>query len=125
MAKEYTLDRAGNGNGMPTPWGRAQATTTFEPGFLFVETAGHGGFLLSRKFAADHLSEAGRRHGSEFAQWLAYEEDSDANIIFYEMRERLGEFAEGTSVDDVRASLDLYLGGYLSEREQESSPDLK
>lgn len=116
METEYTLDQAGNGIGMPTPWGKAQMTTIYEPGLMRVETASHGGFLLSRQFAQEKLSEAGRKRGVEYGQWLAYEEDSDANIIFYELGHLLGDYKE-LAKEGILTSLERYLPDYLRERE--------
>jgi hypothetical protein len=114
METEYTLDRAGNGTGMPTPWGKAQSTTIYEPGLMKVDTASHGGFLLTRQFAHDNLSEAGRKRGESFGQFLAYEEDSDALIVIFELGARLGD---PLAPEVVRAALEGYLPEYLSERE--------
>ena len=117
MERELTLDRFGNGTGMLTPWGRAQATTMCAPGLLQVETAGHGGFLLSRQFAEENLSEAGRKRGMEFNAWLAYEEDSDANIVIYELGHLLGGAYANVGREELRQSLESFLPGYLAEQE--------
>ena len=118
MEREYTLDRAGNGSGMPTPWGRAQMMQVIEPGFMQVETASHGGFLLSRAFAESQLSEAGRKVGKEFGNWLAYEEDCDAAVIFWELWGRMGELGTAFKAADVEASLKQNLPEYLAAREE-------
>jgi hypothetical protein len=105
---------------MPTPWGKAQSTTIYEPGLMRVETASHGGFLLSRQYASDNLSEAGRKRGVGFGQWLVYEEDVDAKIIFYELGDKLNDTLAGLVPETVRGELETYLPDYLSEREAEA-----
>ena len=100
---------------MPTPWGRAQATTTYASGLLKVDTAGHGGLLLSRSFAAKNLSEAGRKRGEEFGQWLAYEEDSAVNIIFYELERFFREPSPELMHAGLRIDLERDFPGYLEE----------
>lgn len=60
--------------GAKTPWGPAQNVHRMAPGVLFVETAGHGGYLLSRERQQDVPVPLRRRGG-----W--YEEDGEAYIV--------------------------------------------
>jgi hypothetical protein len=125
METEYTLDRAGNGIGMPTPWGRAQMTAIYKPGLMRVETAGRGGFLLSRQFAEEKLSEAGRKRGEEYGGWLAYEEDCAAGIIVYELSHLLENAEKVVDQEAVLASiaaLERNFPGYLDELEAAATP---
>jgi hypothetical protein len=117
LDRHFTLDRAGNGNGILTPWGKAQVSTEFSPGLLLVETAGHGGFLLSHKFASESLSEAGRKRGEEFNQWLAFEEDSAANIVIYELMDLVAKGYPGLHKERLVSELERDFPGYLEELE--------
>lgn len=37
----------------PCPWGAPQSVKTFAPGIQYVETAGHGGFIISNERLAE------------------------------------------------------------------------
>lgn len=67
-----------------TPWGRADFQYIFAPGFAWVNTPGHGGFLIGRRVAKKLLSQAAIDAGVSFGPFLAYEEDCDAAVIILE-----------------------------------------
>ena len=70
---------------MNTPWGKVQLKETIERGLHSVETSSHGGFMVSLGYAKKNLSLAAQRKGYVFQNYLAYEEDCRANIIFLEI----------------------------------------
>ena len=97
---------------MSTPWGVAQSTAMFCGGqVMHVTTSSHGGLLVDRTWATEHLSPAAQRVGRPFARWLAYEEDSDARVVELEVDEIAWCLPEEL-IEDLR----LYHGTYLLER---------
>lgn len=74
---------------MWTPWGKVQSQHKV-PGkpIWWVSTAGHGGFIVDRKWAWHNLSKAAFEIGEYgSATWSAYEEDCDLSIILHEVPE--------------------------------------
>lgn len=69
-----------------SPWGTIQTQTVLARGVRWVNTASHGGFLISRTFAEAYLSPAAVKRGKDWNGYLAYEEDCDATIILFETR---------------------------------------
>lgn len=99
------------GKGFPTPWGSAQWAYKFCPGFLFVETAGHGGFMISKKWAKKNLTDEAIkvaenphcRHPWGDNRILWYEEDCEAEIILFEMFDFLvREVFISSKVDEIK-----------------------
>lgn len=68
-----------------SPWGRIQHTQHIMPGWRSVSTAGHGGYMLTKRFAEDHLCPAAIRRAHRFLNWLCYEEDCDWAIVAWEL----------------------------------------
>ena len=96
---------------MNTPWGKAQNITLHCDGFQTVETASHGGMMISFDAAEKHLSPLAISYGIEFDGYLCYEEDCDKNIPLLE--------AKG-----VRADLLCNLPGYHGKTDSEIDKDL-
>ena len=69
---------------MHTPWGVSSHHTLITDGVWFVETARHGGILVSRLVAHTLLSPAAIARGKSRGRWLAYEEDCDWSLFAYE-----------------------------------------
>jgi hypothetical protein len=70
--------------GMRTPWGSAQTARTLAPGIGMVNTAGHGGFKLSREMNA-RVPDYMRKEGG----W--YEEDCEVDIVCVVFEQHLRE----------------------------------
>ena len=82
-----------------TPWGEAQETIEYKKGFYFYETAGHGGYHLSKEYN-QIIPKAYRNEDG----W--YEEDGDALIVQYFHYDILQPFSK----DYIREELENYLG---------------
>lgn len=70
-----------------SPWGPIQHSRQIARGFRSVSTAGHGGFMLTQKFAKEHLSPAAMRKGFLYLGYLCYEEDCDWAIPLWDLPE--------------------------------------
>ena len=57
---------------MPCPWGEIQSAQTVTPGIDFVQTAGHGGYRLSRE-VYNQMPQHLREYSFTKDQW--FEED--------------------------------------------------
>lgn len=109
-----------------SPWGQVQDSQKLAPGVRWVSTAGHGGFLLTRKAAAELLTQEGQRRGKEYgAAYLAYEEDCDWAILGYEHPELTAQVRPGGATpagilaeqDAAYKSLSGWHADYLLERD--------
>ena len=88
--------------GMHTPWGRAHIQRRLDDGVFWIETAEHGGLLIEYPKAKEILSEKALAIGKRWYDFLAFEQDKDMMVVFYEhpelypwMEEELTEqFAE-------------------------------
>lgn len=69
---------------MHTPWGVSSYHTRITDGVWLVETARHGGVLVSRIVAHTLLSPEAIARGKSWGRWLAYEEDCDWSLFAYE-----------------------------------------
>lgn len=70
---------------MHSPWGPVQIKTTICRGFVYVSTAGHGGFMLSKTFAEKHLRKAALRRAERYGGYYCYEHDADWAIPAWEL----------------------------------------
>jgi len=68
----------------PTPWGQADYQYQLAPGVSFVNTPGHGGFLIGFKAAEKYLTLAAINSAEPFGKFLAFEEDCLASIVVFE-----------------------------------------
>lgn len=66
---------------MNTPWDESQSVATLDDGILQVSTAGHGGIMV-HKTALHTLPANIRKAGIQFGEWLCFEEDCAANLVF-------------------------------------------
>ena len=97
-----------------SPWGNIQYSKVFEPGCKSVGTAGHGGFMLTKRYANEHLSPAAISRGSSYGNYLCYEEDCDACIPMYELRHLWPQFREHYISDEFRLDVEGHLLRSLS-----------
>ena len=72
---------------MYTPWGASQYVTKYAVGFVSVGTSGHGGIMVTKKFAAEHLSKEAIKRGIANSNYYGYEEDCDWAIVPYNIEE--------------------------------------
>ena len=82
-----------------SPWGQIQESQSFAPGFRSVSTAGHGGYMLTEKFAKSHLSKEALeladiyeegKYVQTLRRFYCYEEDCDWAIPALELLDTLG-----------------------------------
>mgnify|MGYP003623072467 CR=1 FL=1 len=69
---------------MQTPWGVALTMQQLDEGVFWVETAEHGGILIAQTQAKTLLSDRALLIGRPWNDFLAFEQDKDMMVIFYE-----------------------------------------
>lgn len=97
-------------------WGAIQHTTVLKKGLKIVSTAGHGGVMVTSRYAEKHLSEAARKRGERYGNYLCYEEDCDMSIPLFEspdVWEKLWPDKDGHSI--LLSSLSRWNSDYLIE----------
>jgi hypothetical protein len=67
-----------------TPWGVSLTDIQLDEGVYWVETAEGGGILIEIVYAQTALSEKARAIGQEWHDFLAFEQEHDMPVIFYE-----------------------------------------
>lgn len=67
-----------------TPWGRALTRQELAEGVFWVETAEHGGLLIETHRARTLLSDMALKIGQPWEEFLAYEQEYDMMVVFYE-----------------------------------------
>ena len=110
-----------------SPWGAVQQNSPICPGMTQVSTAGHGGIMVTKTFAAANLSAAARKRGMKYSDYLCYEEDCDFAIPIFELPELWPiYFQHATNITDRKQYLLESLSGwnadYLLERGLEPDP---
>jgi len=101
-----------------SPWGQVDQSERLLPGLTMVFTPGHGGLMLTEKFAQKHLSAGAIAYadvwGSGASKRLCYEEDCAYAIVFWELIEKFGEalYGAGTDIEERRQSLLQTLSDY-------------
>jgi len=127
-----------------SPWGRIDYSTVYAPGLRSVGTSGHGGLMISEKFAAKHLSEAAIKRAIKYQEgryertartYNCFEEDVDYAIAAIELLDQYGDrmFAhcaadseygtqEGRRLALIRC-LSAWNADYLIERGIEPDPE--
>ena len=70
-----------------SPWGEVQHSETLCPGVFMIDTASHGGIMVSKDMTAI-LSPAARKEGMREGGYLCFEEDCDENIVFRELLDK-------------------------------------
>jgi hypothetical protein len=107
-----------------TPWGKSQQSTIIERGVTFHSTAGHGGFLVTRKYAEKHLTKSAIKRGGNWGlNHLAYEEDCAAYIIFFEVPKSKNLLVSPLSETDLIKKLSRWYPDYLIELQYEPDPE--
>lgn len=70
--------------GMRTPWGAVQTTLTLADGVFWVQTPEQGGILIERTTATQLLTEKAQYLATAWENFLAFAEDREMSIVFYE-----------------------------------------
>ncbi|KZX73198.1 hypothetical protein A3715_15905 [Oleiphilus sp. HI0009] len=84
-----------------TPWGSSQNITTFFKGFSFVDTAGHGGIMISKSVANKYLSDAAKNSALVHNGYYCYEEDVDFLIPLVDSALLLSAFYKKASDQEL------------------------
>lgn len=112
-----TFGFAGNKVPYPTPWGPAQDCQTYRRGLHAVTTAGHGGFLIAKKFAEKNLTQAALDEAILFNNYYCFEEDCLASIAALELPElRRTGTDTFVSEEDLLATINQWNREYLVKR---------
>lgn len=96
-----------------TPWGKSQSKKVWCRGVTFHSTSSHGGFMVSKGFAHANLSRAAIERAFSYGNYLCYEEDCAAEILFFELP---GLRVAFLSTSDPVKCLSLYYPDYLIQR---------
>lgn len=70
--------------GMYTPWGNTHTKWQLEEGVFWVQNAERGGLLIDKSKAAEILSDKARTIGKRWDNFLAFDQDNDMMVVFYE-----------------------------------------
>lgn len=103
-----------------TPWGRADYQYKILPGVAWVNTPGHGGFILSETAAKKYLSSAALARGDRFTKgYIAYEEDCACYMVLLERPDfglAIGLVPASDNEKVLLDSLRTYYPEYVTER---------
>jgi hypothetical protein len=123
---------------MQTPWGKSDSTTKILSGagfpvrgFLWVNTPGHGGFALTKRYAEGVLSKAALAVGELKGGYYFFEEDVDYAVVALEVFNLVDSNHAETTVPELgtfkRSSLiktlSMYRLEYLMDRGIEPDAD--
>jgi len=101
-----------------SPWGQVDQSDTLVRGMVFVSTPGHGGLMLTEKFAQKYLSSAAIDRadviGNGTNKRLCFEEDCAYALVFWELLDKFSDrlYAPGVDLEERRQSLLLTLSSY-------------
>ena len=70
--------------GMQTPWGVTQTKHQLDEGVFLITTEQHGGILIAASKAQEMLSDKAIKIGKPWYDFLAFEQDCDMMVVFYE-----------------------------------------
>ena len=100
-----------------SPWGGIQHSSVIARGLKAVSTAGHGGYMVTQKFADKYLSNACKKRALEYSNYLCYEEDCDYAILAYDLLDTFGEKmkSEKITLEEYKTSLLESLSYYNPE----------
>jgi len=105
----------------PTPWGPTQACFTYVRGVHHVTTAGHGGFLIAKRWAEKNLSPQAIEQAQLFNNYYCFEEDCAAYIPLFESVDirRINAVRAGTNAvaeRDMVSVINQYFSDYFKSR---------
>lgn len=106
-----------------TPWGMGRTSETFAEGFTSVSTPGHGGFMVSKQFATQHLSPECIAYGTKHGDYICFEEDCDWAMPAWELPQfwpQIFAYMDESAKADPRAyllhTLSVWRAEYLLAR---------
>ena len=100
---------------LSNPWGTALSSEKLADGVFWVETAENGGLLIETERARTFLSENALKIGQPWENFLAYEQEHDLPVIFYEHPE-LYPWAEEDLTEQLAADgLRLFHPEYFNQ----------
>ena len=67
-----------------SPWDRVQTCRRLLAGVFWVSTAGHGGLMVHKDHAREHLSPAAMKYAMKWGEWYCFEEDCQCSIAFFD-----------------------------------------
>lgn len=100
--------------GMQTPWGVTQMREQLDEGVFLVQTETHGGLLIEADKARTLLSEKARSIGQRWNDFLAFEQDYDMMVVFYEHPELYPWVEEELTLKFAEDSLRHYHPNYFA-----------
>jgi len=104
-----------------SPWGGIQASQVITRGMKAVSTAGHGGYMVTEKFADKYLSEPCKKRALIYSNYLCFEEDCAWAILAFDVLDHFGDKMKSEKVtleeyrDGLIKTLSLYYADYLLE----------
>lgn len=110
-----------------SPWGGIQYSVVIARGMKAVSTAGHGGYMVTEKFAEKYLSEPCKKRALTYSNYLCFEEDCAWAILAFDVFEHFGDKmkSEKVTLEEYREgliqTLSLYYADYLLEMGVEPS----
>ena len=91
---------------MQTPWGVAQTRWQLDIGVFWVQTEDQGGLLIDKAKAEELLSNQARALGTTWNDFLAFSQEDEISVIFYEHPELYHwleeEFTEDVAEESLR-----------------------
>src|ERR1019366_1772719 len=91
--------------GMHTPWGKAHVQRQLDNGVLWIEGEEQGGLLIEHAKATEILSEKALAIGRNWHGLLAFEQEKDMMVVFYENPELYPWMEEELTVQLAEESL--------------------
>lgn len=101
-------------------WGEVQNSISLVRGMRLISTPGHGGIVISKKFAEKNLSTAALKRGTIYGNYYSYEEDCDYAIALFEIKKAWDNFFTEYCSEEERErsllkSLSMWNADYLLE----------
>lgn len=75
-----------------SPWGYIDEVTQIERGLCDIQTPGHGGYRVAKRYAEKHLSQAARKASIFDGSYYWFEEDCQARIVEWELADMFAEY---------------------------------
>lgn len=97
-----------------TPWGMTLTRQQLAEGIFWVETVEHGGLLIEKTQARTLLSNQALKIGRPWDGFLAFEQEHDMMVVFYEHPELYPWIEEDLTEKLAADSLHLYHPEYFS-----------
>lgn len=112
-------------------WGEIQHCDEIYPGMFQVDTASHGGIMVHND-AMGELSTAAQKVGERYLDFVCYEEDCDAAVVFRELMDKPGWPMPSSYLITrekyevvINRSLETWNKEYLAARASAQGPETK